>query len=188
MIKKLFWAFEDIGWSISCRYNIWLHGPYGLSKIIEKMPYRFLIKYLKKYGATIGENCRFERGINLHRPIEKPPFKNLIIGNNVYLGHNTLIDLSKKVTLEDNVIIASRCQIWTHASKYESDDLKNLKYIEHYGDVLIKNAAIIYSGVIIKHGIKIGKKAEVGAGSIVIRDIPDFVFAAGIPVKIISKR
>jgi acetyltransferase-like isoleucine patch superfamily enzyme len=185
MLKSIFWFFEDIGWNIRCRYNYWLHGPYGLSKVIERIPYRFLIKYLRKYGATVGVNCRIERGLNIHRPIEKPPFKNLVIEKNVYLGHNTLIDLSRKVCIKDNVIIASGCQIWTHTSYYSSDNHENMKYNEHYGEVVIGEASIIYSGVIIKHGITIGKRSDIGAGSVVIDDVTEFTFSAGSPSKVI---
>jgi acetyltransferase-like isoleucine patch superfamily enzyme len=186
MVKKLFFFLEDFGWNIRCHYNYWLHGPYGLAKVIEKIPFRFLIKYLRRYGATIGINCRFERGLNLHRPIETPPFKNLNIGNNVYLGHNTLIDLSRKVCIKDNVIVASGCQLWTHASYYSSDDLDNKKYNEHYGEIIINKASIIYSGVIIKHGITTGERSEIGAGSVVIDDVPAYTFSAGIPSKVIK--
>ena len=106
MIKKLFWAIEDLKWNFRCRYNLWLHGPYGLAKVIENIPFHFLVKYLRKYGASIGQNCRFERGINLHRPLGRKPLENLIIGDDVYLGHDTLIDLSKRVILQNKVIIA----------------------------------------------------------------------------------
>lgn len=185
MIKRLFFTIETFFWDLRCKYNYWLHGPYGLAKVIEKLPFRFVVKYLRKYGATIGESCRFERGLILHRPIGTPPFKNLIIGNNVYLGHNTIIDLSRKVLIENNVIFASGCQIWTHASTYGSLDLDDLKYSEHTGEVLVKNAAIVYSGVIIKHGITIGERSEIGAGSVVTKDIPAYSFCAGVPAKII---
>jgi len=188
MIKKILFVLEDILWFIRCEYNLWLHGPYGLSKVIEKIPYRFLIKNLRRYGATIGNYCRFERGINLHRPLGKEPFENLIIGNNVYLGHNTLLDLSRKIIIEDNVIIASRCQIWTHTSIYESlDGGDNFEYKEKYGDVIIKKNSVIYSGVIIKHGIVIGECSKIGAGSVVIRNIAPYTFAAGNPAREIKE-
>jgi acetyltransferase-like isoleucine patch superfamily enzyme len=185
LIKNLFWAIEDVRWSIRCRYNLWLHGPYGLAKVIENIPFRFLIKYLRKYGAKIGTNCRFERGTNLHRPLGKKPFENLIIGDNVYLGHNTLIDLSRKVTLKDRVIIASRCQIWTHASYYANPDILDPQYGEHFGAVTIEEGALIYSGVVISHGIAIGKFARVGANSLVIKDVEENGFVGGVPAKII---
>lgn len=184
-MRKLFWAIENLGWNIRCRYNLWLHGPYGLSKTVVKMPFRFVIKYLRKYGATIGSDCHFERGINIHRPLGKRPFDKLFIGNNVYLGHNTLIDLSREVEIRDDVIIASRCQIWTHASFYEHRAGKPRQYDEHYGKVVIDEGSIIYSNCVISHGIIIGKNAVVGANSLVNKSVEDGVFVGGVPAKLV---
>lgn len=186
MMKKLFWALEDLSWNVKCRYNLWLHGPYGLSKVVEKIPFRFLVKYLRKYGATIGDDCRFERGLNIHRPMGQKPFENLNIGKGVYLGHNTLIDLSRKVTIKDNVIIASRCQLWTHASYYGKQDTLKPEYGEHYGELFIDECAIIYSNVLITHGVTIGIFSKIGANSLVNKDIEDYSFVAGSPIRTIK--
>ena len=183
MLKSVFWKIEDWAWSSRCSYNLWLHGPYGLAKVVEKMPFRFLIKYLRKHGASIGENCRFERGLNLHRPLGKKPFENLVIGNEVYLGHNTLIDLSRKVEIRDKAIFASRCQIWTHASYYGQSAPEQFEYGENYGQVIVEEGAIIYSNVVIGHGTRIGRHARVGACSLVIKDVPPGQFAGGVPAK-----
>jgi len=186
-MKKLFWVIEDILWNFRCAFNFWLHGPYGLAKVIENIPFRFIIKYLRKYGATIGENCRFERGINIHRPIGKlKPFENLHIGNNVYLGHNTLIDLSDKVSIKDKVIIASRCQIWTHASFYAKANINQPEYGEKLGPIIIDEGAIIYSGVIISHSITVGKFAKIGANSFVNKSVGKNEFWSGVPAKLIT--
>lgn len=183
MLRKFFWSIEDFSWGLKCIYNLWLHGPYGLAKTIEKMPFKFLVKYLRKYGANIGQNCRFERGLNIHRPFGKKPFENLVIGNNVYLGHNTLIDLSEKVTIGNGVIIASRCQIWTHASYYDTSDSLNPEYHEHKGSVTIGDCSIIYSNVLVVHGVRIGKLARIGANSLVNRNVRDEVFVGGSPTR-----
>jgi len=182
-MKRAFWFFEDFIWNIKCSYNLWLHGPYGLSKVIEKIPFRYLTKYLRKYGATIGENCRFERGLNIHRPLGIKPFENLLIDDNVYLGHNTLIDLSRKVLIKENVIIASRCQIWTHASTFEGDTLANYNYRENFGEIHIMEGAMIYSNVVITHGSIIGKFSKIGANSLVNKNIEDNSFYGGVPAK-----
>ena len=182
-MKNLFWFIEDFFWGVRCSYNLWLHGPYGLSKVVEKIPFRFLVKYLRKYGATIGNNCRFERGLNLHRPMGKKPFENLFIGDDVYLGHNTLIDLSRKVEIKDKVIMASRCQIWTHASHFEGNDKKSYVYSENYGNVLIDEGAMIYSNVVIVHNVIIGRYSKIGASSLINKTIPSHEFWAGVPVK-----
>lgn len=184
MIKRLATHIEDFGWDITCRYNYWLHGPYGLAKIIEKMPFRVNTRYLRKYGATIGEKCVIERGINLHRPLADPPFKNLQIGDNVYLGHKILIDLSDEVLLKSGVKIGAGSQIWTHTGYFLKDSLDSTVYREDKGKTTLGRNVIIYSNVIIRHGISIGDNVHVGAGSVVIRDLPPQCFAAGNPAVI----
>lgn len=186
-MKSLFWKIEDLIWGLRCHYNYWLHGPYGLAKVIERMPFRFIEKYLRKYGATIGENCRFERGLNLHRPTASPPFKNLKIGNGVYLGHNTLFDLTEPVVLEDKVIVASHCQFWTHASIYQSNDFDAPAYDELTAPVRVCKGAIIYSNVLVGAGVTIGAFARVGANSLVNKNVEEQVFVGGVPAKQIGK-
>ena len=174
ILKSMFIRVEEVFWELLCRYNHWIHGPYGLAMTVEKLPFRFIIKFLRKYGATIGKDCHIERGINLHRPFGKKPFENLILGSKVYLGHNCLIDLTKKVKIMDKAIIASRCQIWTHASHYRNNTIENSKYYERDGDVTIKPGAIVYSNVIITHGITIGKFSKIRANSLITRDVSDY--------------
>lgn len=187
-MRFFFFFIEDIGWNIRCRYNFYLHGPYGLSKVIEKMPFRFIVKYLKKYGATIGKDCRFERGLNIHRPFGKKPFENLIIGNKVYLSHNILIDLSNLVSIEDEVLIGSRSQIWTHASYYSLDVNEKYTYDENKGPVSIRRCSYIGSGCIISHNTTLGKFSIIGASSMVNRSVGDYEFWGGVPAKFIKGR
>jgi acetyltransferase-like isoleucine patch superfamily enzyme len=182
-MKTLFWYLENLIWNAKCSYNFWLHGPYGLSKVIEKIPFRYLIKYLRKYGATIGENCRFERGMNIHRPLGEKPFENLNIGNNVYLGHNILLDLSKSITINDGVMIGARCQIWTHAGYYANKDANYSNYQESSKEVVIFEGTIIYSNVVVSPGITIGKMANIGANSLVNENTADFGFYGGVPAR-----
>jgi maltose O-acetyltransferase len=45
----------------------------------------------------------------------------------------------------------------------------------------------IGGGAIICPGVKIGSKTVIGAGSVVTKDIPDGVFAAGNPCRVIRE-
>ena len=185
-LRYFFLIFEDIRWNLRCRYFFWLYGPYGLAAVIESMPSHFLIKYLRKYGASIGDNSMIEKGLNLHRPEVEKPFKNLVVGNDVYIGHKVKIDLSQKVTIHDNVIIGSRCMLWTHASYYFYENVAPVVK-EHCGEIELFEYALIYSGVIISYGIKIGKRAIVGAGSMVNRSVEDKCFYGGVPARLIKR-
>jgi len=185
MIKKIFINFYYFFWLIKCQYHYWLWGPYGVSHCIEVCPHPFIVKILRKYGASIGNNCNIERGLILHRPDKDLPFKNLTIGENVYIGHNMLIDLTKEVKIGDYTAFGANCQIWTHTGNWTFDrsDEKEKRH-----SVIIGKSVIIYSGVIISEGTNIGDYARAGAGSVVLKNINELEFHAGIPAELVTKR
>lgn len=152
------------------------------------MPFRHLGHFLRRYGATIGEGGIIERGLYIHRPFGKTkPFENLIIGNNVYIGKDVIIDLTRKVTLKDAASIGARVQIWTHSGYYTGETVPTRNYTEDYGEVIIEEGAMVYSGSLVKHGTRIGKFASVTACSMVNRNVEDYAIASGVPVRVILK-
>ncbi len=164
------------------------YGVEGLSMFVERLPKIFAIPVLKMYGAKIGSNCDIERGLVLHRidkKCTKNPFKKLSIANRVYIGHNMIIDLTKEVKIGNDCAFGANCQIWTHTGDWTKnrDDEKDKQ-----GPVSIGDAVICYSGVIISQSISIGKYARIGAGSIVLSNVEENSFYAGIPAKFIKKR
>jgi maltose O-acetyltransferase len=61
-----------------------------------------------------------------------------------------------------------------------------LRRKEEYGrPVTIGSDVWVGGGAIILPGVQIGSRAVIGAGSVVTRDIPEAVFAAGNPCRVI---
>ena len=52
---------------------------------------------------------------------------------------------------------------------------------------MIKEGAVINPGSIIMAGVTIGKNSIVAIGSIVSKDVPDYVVVAGNPARVIKK-
>jgi acetyltransferase-like isoleucine patch superfamily enzyme len=152
------------------------------------MPFRFLLKYLRKYGATIGSGVIIDSGIKIHRPDKNNPLKNLIIGNNVYLGHRLLIDLTSRVIFENNTAMGADCQIWTHVGDYKYNLRDRSDYNERIADVIVHEGVVCYSNVIINPGAEIGKNSRVLALSMVSNKIPELQIWAGVPAKFIKNR
>lgn len=50
---------------------------------------------------------------------------------------------------------------------------------------LAERPGTVGGGAIILPGVRIGSRAVIGAGSVITRDIPDAVFAAGSPCRVI---
>ena len=64
------------------------------------------------------------------------------------------------------------------------------RYLNEYGKVeetRIKKGASLGSSVTVLCGVTIGERSIVGAGSVVLKDIPGGVIAAGNPARILRK-
>ena len=59
------------------------------------------------------------------------------------------------------------------------------KALEHVGAQSIITTDVKDASAIILPGVRIGSRAVVGAGSVVTRDVPDAVFAAGNPCQVV---
>ena len=63
-----------------------------------------------------------------------------------------------------------------------------LRRREEYGKpVTLGSDVWVGGGAIIQPGVTIGSRTVIGAGSVVTRDIPDDVFAAGNPCRVIRE-
>jgi acetyltransferase-like isoleucine patch superfamily enzyme len=101
------------------------------------------------------------------------------IGDRVFIGSEVTIDESfaSWLTIEDDVVIASRTTIICHDSA-----LTNLCGLPvKVGYVTIGNMAYIGANCTILCGVSIGSQALVGAGSLVTKDIPPGMVAFGVP-------
>lgn len=119
----------------------------------------------------------------------EPPFYcdygyNIEVGENFYANYNCIILDVNKVTIGDNVLLAPNVQIYT--ATHPTDPKERLKCKEFGKPIIIGNNVWIGGGAIICPGVKIGDNSTIGAGSVVVNDIPDHVIAGGNPCKVIK--
>ena len=122
-------------------------------------------------GSEIGEKCNIGQNV-----VISPRVK---LGNGVKVQNN--VSVYTGVTCEDGVFLGPSC-VFTNVINPRS-------FIERkseYKDTLIKQGASIGANVTIVCGNNIGKYALIGAGAVVIRDVPDYALVVGNPGKIIG--
>lgn len=119
-----------------------------------------------------------------------PPFHcdygfNIEVGDNFFANYNfTVLDVAK-VTIGDNVFIAPNVSIYT-AGHPIHPKARNSMY--EYGiSVTIGSDCWLGGNVVICPGVTIGSGTVIGAGSVVTRDIPANVVAAGNPCRVIRE-
>lgn len=119
-----------------------------------------------------------------------PPFycdygSHIEVGKNFFANYNcTIIDVAK-VRIGDYCQMAPNVAIYTAGHPVHPVS-RNSMY--EYGiEVTIGDNVWIGGNTVILPGVHIGSNTVIGAGSVVTRDIPDWVIAAGNPCKVIRK-
>ncbi len=110
---------------------------------------------------------------------------NIKIGDNFYSNHNLLILDSCEVIFGNNVFIGPNCSFYT--PKHPLDVISRNNGLGCSKPIKVGNNVWICGDVTVLAGVTIGDNSVIGAGSIVNKDIPSNVMAAGNPCKIIKK-
>ena len=119
-----------------------------------------------------------------------PPFYcdygfNIEVGKNFFANYNcTILDVAK-VKIGDNCQFAPNVAVYTAGHPIHPVS-RNSQY--EYGiSVTIGDNVWIGGNSVIVPGVRIGSNTVIGAGSVVTKDIPDWVIAAGNPCRVIRK-
>lgn len=108
---------------------------------------------------------------------------NIHIGKNFYSDvHLTILDKAL-VYIGNNVVFGPNVNIYTSSHPY--NEVERLKGLEYAREVKIYDNVWLGGNVTVLPGVKINQGAIIGAGSVVVDDIPPYVIAAGNPCRVI---
>lgn len=108
---------------------------------------------------------------------------NIELGKNFYANHNLMILDGAPVRFGDNVFIAPDCGF--HTAGHPIDAGRRNQGLEYAWPITVGSNVWIGAGVQVCPGVTIGSNVVIGAGSVVTRDIPDNVVAAGNPCRVL---
>ena len=171
MIRRLIWM---------CQTN--RIGP----DMITTYPLLFFKKSMswlcKRKLGSFSEGAEVRPGVSISET------QNVYIGKNVVLRRGTFIDPGPfegvKIEIGDNVLVGPNVHMYANNHSFEdiSKPICEQGY-EKCKSIIINNGAWIGGGVIIFPWVSIGENAVVGAGSVVVKDVPSFTVYAGVPAK-----
>lgn len=121
----------------------------------------------------------------IHSPFRCDFGKHIFIGKNFISNFNLTILDEAIVTIGDNVFVGSNCGIYTinHALLPDQRNAGVMKA----APVTIGNDVWLAADVKVLPGVTIGDGVVIGTGSVVTRDIPPRVLAAGNPCRVIRE-
>jgi len=121
--------------------------------------------------------------------IMQPPFycdygSNIELGERVFFNFNCVVLDVCPVRIGDFTLFGPAVQILTPMHPYNA----SLRRKQEFGKpVEIGSDVWVGGGALILPGVRIGSRTVIGAGSVVTRDIPDGVLAAGNPCRVIRE-
>lgn len=108
---------------------------------------------------------------------------NIRVGEKVFFNFNCVVLDVMEVKIGSNVLFGPAVQIYT--AMHPMSAVERRTWLEYAKPVEIGSDVWVGGGAIICPGVKIGSGTVIGAGSVVTRDIPERVFAAGNPCRVI---
>lgn len=147
-------------------------------------------KMLKEIFGSVGENVSVGNNFTCD------------FGTNIYIGSNVSINLNctfidcNRITIGSNVLIAPCVHLTTATHPVELKDRLTPNFNAESGEYFCRTCALpitiedgcwIGANVVVLPGVTIGAGTVIGAGSVVTKDIPANVVAAGNPCRIIRE-
>lgn len=154
--------------------------------------------------AQLGTGVVFEAGVLVFHP------ENIEIGNDVYVGHQTILKgyYKNRLSIGSGSWIGAQCFLHSAGGLHIGKDVgigPGVKMITSYhGDhgldrpimsnplefapILIGDDSDIGINTTILPGVSIGRGVQVGAGAVVTENMPDYSVVVGVPARVVRTR
>jgi serine O-acetyltransferase len=139
-------------------HAIWLH----------RIAHFLWVKGEKTLARVISHINRFLTGIEIH-----PGAK---IGRRFFIDHGMGVVIGETAEIGDDVLM------------YQGVVLGGTSLKKGKRHPTIGNNVVIGAGAILLGPIKVGDGAKIGAGSVVIKDVPEGTTVVGVPARVVEKR
>lgn len=164
-----------------------------LRRLVDPRTWASLIRLVNHHGY---DHVEPRRALQAHPSVRLSPTVSLRNGGRISIGARTRVgdgvclwagNVSGRIVLGRDCSLGPR--VYVTASDYElaaGVPVKDQATSEH--DVIVGDGCWLGAGVILVAGVTLGDGVVVGAGSIVTRDLPAGVIAAGVPARVLRRR
>ncbi|MFD4368944.1 sugar O-acetyltransferase [Rhodococcus sp. NPDC058521] len=108
------------------------------------------------------------------------------IGTNTFINYDAILLDCAPITIGNDVSIGPRAQLLTALHPMEDHEARRQRW-ESAAPIIVGDNVWMGGGVIVCPGVTIGADSVIGAGSVVTRDVPANVFAAGNPCRVVRE-
>src|SRR5690625_3851436 len=150
-------TYLEVFLTYSGLHAIWAHR-------VAHVFYKWKLYFIARF---ISQMSRFFTGIEIH--------PGAVIGRRFFIDHGM------------GVVIGETCEIGNNVTIYQGVTLGGTGHEKGKRHPTIKNNALIATGAKVLGNITIGENSKVGAGSVVLKDVPDHSTVVGIPGRIVKQ-
>lgn len=147
------------------------------------------LNHIHRYANLVGD--KISLGVNCRIDAFATITGQVVIGDNVHIGVGVCIFAGHgMVTIGDGVSLSPGCRVFTGTDDPAIDTVTNPQLKPNgglYGDVSIGDYATIGAGCVVLPRVSIGANAQVGALSLVKKDVANNEIAAGVPAESIGR-
>ncbi len=138
--------------------------------------------FYKLAGAKIGRRVTILEGTHVINLSE------LQIGDNSGIGYECFIEATGSVKIGSWVRMGPRVSMFTTNHNFNKKDTLVKQQGYSVGAIEIGDDVWLGANATIVSNVRIGRGAVIGAGAVVVKDVPDYAIAAGNPAKVIRYR
>lgn len=120
------------------------------------------IAVLRHFGATIGEGCLVRHRVRIHWPWK------LTLGDNVWIGEQAWLLNLEPITIGSNTCISQDVFVCTGSHQFHDDHFEF-----DNAPIIIGERCWLAARSTVLRGVSIGDGSVVGAGALVVADVPE---------------
>lgn len=132
--------------------------------LVERIwcPSRVRVAVLRSFGARIGERVLIRHGVRIHWPWK------LKIDDDVWIGVDAWLLNLEPIEIGSNVCISQAAFLCTGSHQANSPTFEY-----DNAPIRVLDEAWIAARAVVLRGVTVGRRALVGAGALVVKDVPD---------------
>ncbi|UJH90298.1 sugar O-acetyltransferase [Antarcticibacterium sp. 1MA-6-2] len=169
-----------------------MYNPMDRGLVEDRKQTRLLLKAFNDTAEDqLSERGRIQKTLlpNASKDLYlQPPFYcdygfNMKVGKRVFFNFNCVVLDVAPVSIGSRTMFGPNVQIYT--ATHPLDHKERSSGVEYAKSIVIGEDVWIGGSAVICPGVTIGDRSVIGAGSVVTKDIPEDVFAASNPCKVI---
>jgi acetyltransferase-like isoleucine patch superfamily enzyme len=207
-----------VGYELVMLMSAWVPGALGLflrsrlypmvlGRVGRNVVFGVNVAIRHPHKITIGDNVVVDDGCCLDA--KGSDNRGITIGRGVFVGRNTILSCKNgDIVIDEDANLGFNCEIFS-ASRvrvgrkvlmaaytylvggdhlYDRVDIPVLEQGRTARGIDVDDHVWIGTHVVVTDGSRIGRDAIIGAGAVVVGEIPEFAIATGIPAKIVRDR